>query len=74
MLKLALRTKRGIDKGNELNIKVYKLWLDHTYRTYRTYEILTKDSHKTYEFEGTKVENRKFDLIHLSEYQERADY
>lgn len=34
--KLALRTKRRIDKNNESNIKVYELWWDHTYRAYET--------------------------------------
>ena len=29
--KLALRTKRRIDKNDESNIKVYELWLDHTW-------------------------------------------
>ena len=50
--KFALRTKRRIDKNDESNIKVYELWLDHTYRTYAT---LTKDGYRTYEFEGNKV-------------------
>ena len=68
--KLALRTKRRIDKNNESNIKVYELWLDHTYRTYET---LTKDGYKTYEFEGNKVENRKFDLICPSKYKDEID-
>lgn len=68
--KLALRTKRRIDKNNESNIKVYELWLDHTYRTYET---LTKGGYKTYEFEGEKVENRKFDLIRPSEYKDEID-
>ena len=68
--KLALRTKRRIDKNNESNIKVYELWLDHTYRTYET---LTKDGYRTYEFEGKKVENRKFDLIYPSKYKDEID-
>ncbi len=33
--KFALRTKRRIDKNDKSNIKVYELWLDHTYRTYQ---------------------------------------
>jgi len=68
--KLALRTKRGIDKNNKSNIKVYELWLDHTYRTYET---LTNGGYKTYEFEGERVENRKFDLIRPSEYKDEID-
>ena len=68
--KFALRTKRRIDKNDESNIKVYELWLDHTYRTYET---LTKDGYRTYEFEGKKVENRKFDLIYPSKYKDELD-
>ena len=68
--KFALRTKRRIDKNDESNIKVYELWLDHTYRTYET---LTKDGYRTYEFEGKKVENRKFDLIYPSKYKDEID-
>lgn len=34
--KLVLQTKRKRDKNNKLNIKVYELWMDHTYRTYET--------------------------------------
>ena len=56
--------------GNKSNIKIYELWLDHTYRTYET---LTKDGYKTYEFEGNKVENRKFDLICPSKYKDEID-
>lgn len=68
--KLALRTKRRIDKDNESNIKVYELWLD---RNYRAYETLTKSGYKTYEFEGKKVENRNFDLFTLSNYKDEID-
>ena len=68
--KLALRTKRRIDKNNELNIKVYELWLD---RNYRAYETLTKSGYKTFEFEGKKVENRNFDLFSLSKYKDEID-
>ncbi len=70
--KLALRTKRVIDKNNDVNknLKIYELWLDHTYRTYET---LNKDGYKTYEFEGKTVENRAFDLIHPSEYKDEKD-
>lgn len=42
--------------GNKSNIKIYELWLDHTYRTYET---LTKGGYRTYEFEGKPVENRE---------------
>ena len=68
--KLALRTKRRIDKNSESNIKVYELWLDHTYRTYET---VTKCGYKTYEFEGKKVKNRKFDFIPPNEYKDEID-
>lgn len=68
--KLALRTKRRIDKNNKLNIKVYELWLD---RNYRAYETLNKNGYKTYEFEGKKVENRNFDLFTLSKYKEEIE-
>lgn len=68
--KLALRTKRRIDKDNESDIKVYELWLD---RNYRAYETLTKSGYKTYEFEGKKVENRNFDLFTLSNYKGEID-
>lgn len=68
--KLALRTKRRIDKDNESDIKVYELWLD---RNYRAYETLTKSGYKTFEFEGKKVENRNFDLFSLSKYKDEID-
>lgn len=68
--KLALRTKRRIDKDNESDIKVCELWLD---RNYRAYETLTKSGYKTFEFEGKKVENRNFDLFSLSKYKDEID-
>lgn len=68
--KLALWTKRRIDKNNELNINVYELWLDHTYRIY---EILTEGGYKTYELKGKKVEHRKLNLIRLNEYKGEID-
>ncbi len=64
--KLALRTKRRIDKNNELNIKVYELWIDHTYRTY---EPVSKDGYKSYMFEGKKIENREFVTIYPSNHE-----
>ena len=68
--KLALRTKRRIDKDNESDIKVYELWLD---RNYRAYETLTKSGYKTYEFEGKIVENRNFDLFSLSKHKDEIN-
>lgn len=68
--KLVLRTKRKIDaKNNESDIKIYELWLDHTYRTYET---LTNDGYKTYEFEGKPAKSRKFDSIRPSEYKDEV--
>lgn len=35
--KLALRTKRKIDNENSnKKVKVYKLWMDYTYKTHET--------------------------------------
>lgn len=68
--KLVLRTKRNTDKKNdETDIRIYELWLDHTYRTYET---LTNDGYKTYEFEGRPVKSRKFDSIRPSEYKDEV--
>ncbi len=68
--KLALRTKRKIDKNNELNIKVYELWMDHTYRTY---EPTPKDGYKSYMFDGVPVKERTFDKIYPSKYKDEID-
>lgn len=68
--KLALRTKRRIDKNNELNIKVYELWMDHTYRTY---EPIPKDGYKSYMFDGVPVKERTFDKIYPSKYKDEID-
>ncbi len=68
--KLALRTKRRIDKNNELNIKVYELWMDHTYRTY---EPTPKDGYKSYMFDGVPVKERTFDKIYPSKYKDEID-
>lgn len=68
--KLALRTKRRIDKNNELNIKVYELWMDHTYRTY---EPTPKDGYKSYIFDGMPVKERNFEKIYLSKYKDEID-
>lgn len=68
--KLALRTKRRIVKNNELNIKVYELWMDHTYRTY---EPTPKDGYKSYMFDGVPVKERTFDKIYPSKYKDEID-
>ena len=68
--KLALRTKRRIDKNNELNIKVYELWMDHTYRTY---EPTPKDGYKSYMFDAVPVKERTFDKIYPSKYKDEID-
>lgn len=68
--KLALRTKRKIDKNNELNVKVYELWMDHTYRTY---EPTPKDGYKSYMFDAVPVKERKFDKIYPSKYKDEID-
>lgn len=68
--KLALRTKRRIDKNNELNIKVYELWMDHTYRTY---EPTPKNGYKSYMFDGVPVKERTFDKIYPSKYKDEID-
>ncbi len=68
--KLALRTKRRIDKNNELNIKVYELWMDHTYRTY---EPTPKDGYKSYIFDGMPVKERNFEKIYPSKYKDEID-
>ena len=68
--KLALRTKRRIDRNNELNIKVYELWMDHTYRTY---EPTPKDGYKSYIFDGMPVKERNFEKIYPSKYKDEID-
>lgn len=68
--KLALRTKRRIDKNKKSNIKVYELWMDHTYRTYET---VSKQGYKSYQFQGEKVKNREFDLILPSVHETEKD-
>lgn len=68
--KLALRTKRKIDKNSELNIKVYELWMDHTYRTY---EPTPKDGYKSYMFDGVPVKERTFDKIYPSKYKDEIN-
>lgn len=68
--KLALRTKRRIDKDNESNIKVYELWMDHTYRTY---EPTPKDGYKSYMFDGVPVKERTFDKIYPSKYKDEIN-
>lgn len=50
--------------------KVYKLWMDHTYRTY---DVIPKDGYKTYKFNGIPVEERNFDKIYPSEYKDEVD-
>ena len=69
--KLALRTKRKIDKENSnKKVKIYKLWMDHTYRTY---EPIPKSGYKSYIFEGIPVEKRNFDIISPSEYYDEVN-
>lgn len=68
--KLTLRTKRRIDKNNELNIKVYELWMDHTYRTY---EPTPKDGYKSYMFDAVPVKERTFNKIYPSKYKDEID-
>ena len=60
------------DRGNSNKdqIKVYELWIDHTYRTYET---SSKQGYKTYEFEGKVEKNREFDLIHPNEDETEKD-
>ena len=70
--KLAPRTKRRIDNNNRAkeNLKIYKVWMDHHYRTY---EPLPKDGYKSYMFEGTPVKDRAFTLILPSEYEDEVN-
>lgn len=68
--KLVLQTKRKRDKNNKLNIKVYELWMDHTYRTYETVQ---KQGYKSYQFQGEKVNNREFDTILPSVHKTKKD-
>lgn len=69
--KLALRTKRRIDneKSNK-KVKVYELWMDHTYRTY---ESNPKDGYKSYMFDGVPVKERNFAKIYPSKYKDEID-
>lgn len=69
--KLALRTKRRMD-NNQLRKeqKIYKLWMDHTYRTY---EPQSKGGYKSYIFEGVPVEDRKFALIVPSHHKDEVN-
>ncbi len=69
--KLALRTKRKIDNENfNKKVKVYKLWMDHNYRTY---EPTPKDGYKSYMFDGMPVKERDFDNVFLSEHKDEID-
>lgn len=68
--KLALRTKRRMNNKVEENQKIYKVWMDHNYRTYET---LPKNGYKSYMFEGTSVKDRKFALIVPSEYEDEVN-
>ncbi len=69
--KFALRTKRKIDNENSnKKVKVYELWMDHTYRTY---EPIPKDGYKSYMFDGVPVKERKFDKIYPSKYKDEID-
>lgn len=70
--KLALRSKRRIDDNNKAkeNLKIYKVWMDHHYRTY---EPLQKDGYKSYMFEGIPVKDRAFALILPSEYEDEVN-
>lgn len=70
--KLALRTKRRMNNNNKIeeNQKIYKVWMDHYYRTYET---LPKEGYKSYMFEGTSVKDRKFALIVPSEYKDEVN-
>ena len=51
--KSVVRTKRNIDKNTD-EIKIYKLWSDHTYRAFETKE---KDGYKVFCFKGELVDN-----------------
>ena len=69
--KITLRTKRKID--NEISnkkVKVYELWMDHTYRTYET---IPKDGYKSYMFDGVPVKARNFAKIYPSKYKDEID-
>lgn len=69
--KFALRTKRKIDNENSnKKVKVYELWMDHTYRTY---EPIPKDGYKSYMFNGVPVKERNFDKIYPSKYKDEID-
>lgn len=69
--KFALRAKRRIDNNKaEENQKIYKVWMDHNYRTY---EPLPKDGYKSYMFEGALVKEREFSLILPSEYEDEVN-
>lgn len=69
--KFALRTKRKIDNENSnKKVKVYELWMDHTYRTY---EPIPKDGYKSYMFDGVHVKERNFDKIYPSKYKDEID-
>lgn len=69
--KFALRTKRKIDseKSNK-EVKVYELWMDHNYRTYKP---TPKDGYKSYIFDGVPVKERNFDRIYPSKYKDEID-
>lgn len=69
--KLVLRTKRKIDNDNSnKKVKVYELWMDHTYRTY---EPIPKDGYKSYMFDGMPAKERNFDKIYPSKYKDEID-
>lgn len=69
--KLALRTKRQIDDKNpNKEVKVYKLCMDHKYRTY---EPIPKDGYKSYIFDGVPVKERNLDKIYPSEYKDEIN-
>lgn len=69
--KVALRTKRKIDNENSnKKVKIYKLWMDHTYRTY---EPTPKDGYKSYMFDGVPVKERNFNKIYPSKYKDEID-
>lgn len=69
--KFALRTKRKIDNENSnKKVKVYELWMDHTYRTY---EPTPKGGYKSYIFDGMPVKERNFDRIYPSKYKDEID-
>ena len=55
------------ENTNIAPLKVYELWMDHTYRTY---EPNPKDGYKSYMFDGVPVKERNFAPIYPSKYKD----